>query len=151
MKRDDEKETSTLEALCVAIRKGLDSGAGKPAEDVLARFETDLEPTLHRVKAYRGRSGLRTCDRQIRGSRGCACDRGSGRRLRRQSCPSDVAETDVYRVQSSTLSPGTRVMCSRFAVTSVAPAASVCAAIAASTSSIRVPRRSSVALMRPYA
>ena len=52
----------------------------------------------------------------------------------------------VDSVQFSTLRPGIRAMCSR-----LAPRTTACAAIAASRSSIRVPRRSSVALMRPYA
>ncbi len=53
------------------------------------------------------------------------------------------------RFQSSTRSPGTRTMWPRLAVTSVASTARACAAIAASKSSIRVPRRSKAALMRP--
>jgi hypothetical protein len=39
MKRDDEKETMTLAALRDAISKGLGSGAGKSAEEVLVRLE----------------------------------------------------------------------------------------------------------------
>jgi hypothetical protein len=53
------------------------------------------------------------------------------------------------RPQSSTWRSGTRVIWSMFAVTSVAVWASAWAAIAASKSSIRVPRRSSKALIRP--
>jgi hypothetical protein len=38
-KCDDEKETTTLDALRETIRMGLDSGAGKPAEEVLTCLE----------------------------------------------------------------------------------------------------------------
>jgi len=51
--------------------------------------------------------------------------------------------------QSSILSPGTRAISSRFAVTRTAPSARAWAAMAASKSSIRVPRRSSAALTVP--